>query len=63
MKNGNGLIKVYDDFGNIRFEGEFINGERNGKGKEYDYDGRIEFEGGYLHGEKSEYGKEYFGVI
>ena len=34
------------------FEGEDLNGERNGKGKEYDYNGKLIFEGEYLNGEK-----------
>ena len=40
------------------FEGEYLNGERNGKGKEYDYDnGKLEFEGEYLNGERNGKGK------
>ena len=27
------------------FEGEYINGERNGKGKEYDNNGELKFKG------------------
>ena len=34
------------------FEGEYLNGKRNGKGKEYDYNGKLEFEGEYLNGNK-----------
>ena len=35
LKNGNGKIKECDyDKGEIIFEGEYLNGERNGKGKE-----------------------------
>ena len=33
-------------------EGEFLNGERNGKGKEYNLDDKLEFEGKYLKGKK-----------
>ena len=34
--NGNGIIKeFYDDIGNISFEGEYLNGEKNGKGKKF----------------------------
>jgi len=33
------------------FEGEYINGEKNGKGKEY-YNGELKFEGEYLNGKK-----------
>ena len=36
----------------LLFEGEYLNGLRNGKGKEYDYYGCIIFDGEYLNGEK-----------
>ena len=36
----------------LLFEGEYINGERNGIGKEHDYDGNIIFEGEYLKGKQ-----------
>ena len=34
----------------ISFEGEYLNGKRNGKGKEYYYKGGIKFEGEYFEG-------------
>ena len=34
------------------YEGEYLNGERNGKGKEYDYDDALEFEGEYLNNKR-----------
>ena len=35
LKNGNGYVREYDmDY--LIFEGEYINGEKNGYGKEYD---------------------------
>ena len=44
----------------IIFEGEYLNGERNGKGKEYDTCGyKLNFEGEYLNGKKNGKGKEY----
>ena len=43
LKDGKGLIKEYDNYG--KFEGEYLNGERNGKGKEYYIKGNIQFEG------------------
>ena len=43
--------------GNLKFEGEYLNGKRHGKGKEYNNDGNIVFEGEYLYGNKKE-GKE-----
>ena len=35
IKNGIGKGKLYDYYCNLLFEGEFINGKKNGKGKEY----------------------------
>ena len=39
-------------YGKLEFEGEYSNGERNGKGKEYNDNGKLEFEGEYLSGER-----------
>ena len=36
----------------LKFEGEYLNGKRNGKGKEYYDNGKLKFEGEYLKGEK-----------
>ena len=36
--------------GQLRFEGEYLNGKKHGKGKEYGYKGNLEFEGEYLNG-------------
>ena len=36
----------------MEFEGEYVNGERKGKGKEYYEDGKLKFEGKYLNGRK-----------
>ena len=47
--NGNGKVKEYNKYGKLRFEGEYLNGKRNGKGKEYN-DGELVFEGEYLNG-------------
>ena len=42
LKNGNGFVKEYDKFeGYLKFEGEYLYGERNGKGKEYNSNGKI----------------------
>ena len=27
FQDGNGILKEYDNFGNLKFEGEYINGE------------------------------------
>ena len=43
--------KEYNYKGKLIFEGEYLNGEKNGKGKEY-YKGKLIFEGEYLNGER-----------
>ena len=35
IKDGKGFIKEFDNEGNVIYEGEYLNGKRNGKGKEY----------------------------
>ena len=40
--------------GNLVYEGDYINGKRNGKGKEYE-NGKLIYEGEYLDGKR--YGK------
>ena len=60
IKNGAGIIKEYNYKDKLIFEGEYLNGKRNGKGKEYNKnDGNLLFEGEYLNGEKNGKGKEY----
>ena len=44
----------------IIFEGEYLNGEKNGNGREYDGDGNVLFEGEYLNGKRNGKGNEYF---
>jgi antitoxin component YwqK of YwqJK toxin-antitoxin module len=34
------------------YEGEYLNGEKNGQAKEYDNSGKLVFEGQYLEGKK-----------
>ena len=47
--------------GNVfKFEGEYLNGEKNGKGKEFNDYGKLLFEGEYLNGKRSGKGKEYY---
>ena len=41
----------------IRFEGEYLEGKRNGKGKEYNNCGKLQFEGEFINGERSKNGK------
>ena len=43
----------------IKYEGEYLNGKRNGKGKEYYTNDKLIFEGEYLNGLKNGKGKEY----
>ena len=43
----------------IRFEGEYLNGKRHGKGKEYNNNGKLIFEGEYLNGKRHGKGKEF----
>ena len=59
----NGIGKIYELNTNILiFEGEYLNGEKNGKGKEYCPDGELFFEGEYSNGKRHGKGKEYFGA-
>ena len=44
----------YCSSGHILFEGEYLEGEINGKGKEFDYDGDLIFEGEYVNGKRKE---------
>ena len=44
IKGGKGFMKEYE-LGELEFEGEYINGKRNGKGKEFNLNGRLKFEG------------------
>ena len=46
-------------FGELKFEGEYLNGERNGKGKEYSF-GKLIFEGEYLNRKRNRKGKAYY---
>ena len=63
--NGTGLIKLIEKYYNFdcskfeEFEGEYINGERNGKGKEY-WNDELIYEGEYLNGQRNGKGKEYW---
>ena len=41
---------IYDD--KLLFEGECLNGTKNGRGKEYNEDGKLIFKGEYLNGKK-----------
>ena len=49
IKDGNGYIYELDNFGYLIYEGEYLNGKKNGKGKEYYYKDKIKFQGIYLN--------------
>ena len=49
---GVNIEKKSDDRLKIKFEGEYLNGKRNGKGREYDYEGNLIYEGDYLNGKR-----------
>ena len=60
IKYGKGYVKEFDEYSKLIFEGEYINGVRNGKGKEYDYNNNnVIFEGEYINGKRNGFGKEY----
>ena len=47
--------------GKLIYEGEFLDGRRNGKGKEYNYNGELKFEEKYKKNKKwNGKGKEYY---
>jgi len=57
----NGICKLYDlETNNLIFEGEYLNGKKNGKGKEYHINDKLKFEGEYLNGKRNGKGKEYY---
>ena len=49
--------------GIVKFEGEYKDGERNGKGKEYYNSGDIEFKGEYKDDEKNGMEKDMIIII
>ena len=59
IKCGRGKVKKYNIYGDILFEGEYLDGERNEKGKEYSYGNILIYEGEYLNGKRNGKGKEY----
>ena len=71
FKNGTGYtreyydLKIFKAFEIIKFEGEFVEGIKNGKGKQYNFMKKLEFDGEFLNGKRNGKGKEYdcFGKI
>ena len=55
---GNGKGKEYNYLGDLIFEGEYKNGEREGIGKEFN-NGVVIFEGKYKNGNREGDGKEF----
>ena len=59
--NGKGIVKEYkEDDGNLEFEGEYLNGERNGKGIEYTSAEHKYYEGEFKNGKKHGKGNLYY---
>jgi len=56
-KNGKGK-EYFSIRGELKFEGEYLNGRKNGKGKEYDYNDKLYYEGEYINGKRHGKGKE-----
>ena len=62
LEKGYGNVREYKD-GYLKFEGKYLNGEKNGKGKEYErynFKHFLMFEGEYLNGFRHGRGKEYY---
>ena len=66
-----GKYIIHDEYGEVKefnsyndqliYEGEYLNGKRNGKGKEYDSNGILCFEGEFVNGKRWKgKGKEYY---
>jgi len=60
LKEVKGFIKEYDEDRKLIFEGEYLNGEKNGIGKEYSsyFCGNLILTGEYVNGERNGKGKE-----
>ena len=60
--NGCGKVKEYNKNNELIFEGEYLNGKRNGMVEEYNC-GKLIFEGDYSNGKRNGKGKEYFNGV
>ena len=63
LYDGKGFIKDYDNYTQLLiYEGEILNGERNGKAKEYNRESseRLIYEGEFLNGKRNGKGKEFY---
>ena len=66
LKDGKGFVKEYYDCSkNLKFKGEYLNGQKNGIGKEYNDEGQLIFKGEYINGQKNGFGVEYneYGLV
>ena len=59
LKNGKGYVKLYNEIGRLQFEGDYLNGKKNGKVNQYNYQGKLEFNGEYLNNLRHGKGKQY----
>ena len=59
LKDGKGHVKEYNYNSDLKYEGLYLNGQRNGEGKEYNSEDTLLFEREYLNGERNGKGKEY----
>ena len=60
FEDNNKKGKEFDRYNNnVIYEGEYLNGKRNGKGKEFNENGELIYEGEYLNGKKNGKGIEY----
>ena len=50
--------KEYYNNGILKYEGEYINGKRNGKGEEHDNNGKLIFKGYFKNGKREEKSKK-----
>ena len=51
-------LEYEENIWKIKYKGEYLNCEKNGKGQEYDYDYDLKYEGEYLNHEEKGKGKE-----
>ena len=56
LENGNGKVNEYDE--NLRYDGEYLDGKRHGKGKEFNSIGSLIYEGNFSKGEWNGFGKK-----
>ena len=64
--NSKGKIKIYNQYSDLSFEGEYVNGEKNGKGNEYhrrNWKNTLKFEGEQTNDKKNGYGKDIIVLI